>query len=76
MTAHYGQATAESGRKAYPIKDFCHVYGVGRSLAYDMIRRGELEARKAGRRTLITAASADRWFASLNRLHGEGVEAA
>ena len=50
---------------AYTIPDFCARYGVGRSLTYCLIAEGKLIARKAGRRTLIDAASAARWYAAL-----------
>jgi Helix-turn-helix domain len=50
---------------AYTIPDFCAHYGIGRSLTYELIADGKLIARKAGRRTLIDADSAARWYASL-----------
>jgi excisionase family DNA binding protein len=50
---------------AYTLPDFCLTYGIGRTTAYRLIDAGELEARKVGRRTVIDAASAARWYASL-----------
>ena len=50
---------------AYTIPDFCARYGVGRSSAYALIAAGKLIVKKAGRRTLIDAASAARWYATL-----------
>jgi excisionase family DNA binding protein len=44
----------------HPIKRFCHVYGVGRTKAYELINAGELDTVKVGRKRLITDASARR----------------
>ena len=54
------------------ISQFCDRYDVGRSFTYNLIKSGEIEARKAGRRTLITVESGDRWFAGLKRLDTGG----
>ena len=50
---------------AYTIPVFCRTFGVGRSTAYELMDTGRIDRRKAGRRTLIDAASAARWYASL-----------
>jgi hypothetical protein len=50
---------------ALSIKDFCQSYGVGRSLTYQLIGAGILEAKKQGAKTLIDRASAERWYRSL-----------
>jgi excisionase family DNA binding protein len=50
---------------AYTIPDFCQRYGIGRSTVYRLIDEGAIIVRKAGRRTLIDADSAARWYASL-----------
>ena len=50
---------------AYTIPDFCRTYAVGRTTVYRLIDEGAIVARKAGRRTLIDADSAARWYASL-----------
>lgn len=50
---------------AYTIPDFCHIFGAGRTTVYRLIAEGAIEARKIGRRTVIDAASAARWYASL-----------
>ena len=47
---------------ARTIKEFCRAYGVGHTKAYELIAQGKVEARKAGRRTLITEASARKWL--------------
>ena len=46
-------------------KIFCAYSGLGRSFIYEAIRSGELEARKAGRRTLILATEGERYLRSL-----------
>jgi hypothetical protein len=51
---------------ARTIKGFCAAYGVGQTTTYGLIKRGILETRKAGLRTLITEASARAWFESLS----------
>jgi hypothetical protein len=50
---------------ALSIKDFCRTYGVGRSLTYQLIGAGILEAKKQGAKTLIDSASAERWYRAL-----------
>jgi len=39
--------------------------GLGRSFLYELIARGQIDAVKAGRRTLLTTSSLDRFLASL-----------
>lgn len=50
---------------ALTIAEFGAEYGPCRASVYNMIRRGELEARKVGRLTVIPRAEAERWFAAL-----------
>ncbi|MBZ9859722.1 helix-turn-helix domain-containing protein [Mesorhizobium sp. CA12] len=57
--------SVESWRHAYTIKEFSRIYGVSRSFIYKEVARGNLEVRKAGRRTLILSDVADRWLQSL-----------
>ena len=52
---------------ALSVAQSCRTYGVGRSTAYGLIAAGVLEAKKAGAKTLIDRASAERWYASLPR---------
>lgn len=42
-------------------------YGWSRSYVFKHLQEGVLEAKKAGRRTLVTAESAERLYASLPR---------
>lgn len=55
-------------KNAYTIAEFCRRNSVGRTMAYEEIKNGRLEAVKAGRRTLITAAAEQAWLATLPRL--------
>ena len=45
---------------AFTIHDFCKLYGLGRSKAYQILNAGQIHARKAGKITLIDKASAER----------------
>jgi excisionase family DNA binding protein len=62
-----GEHLHEPGKIAYSIPQFCAACAVGRTFVYEEIKAGRLRAAKAGRRTLIDAAEARRWFASLRR---------
>ncbi|PZR47979.1 MAG: excisionase [Stutzerimonas stutzeri] len=42
---------------AYSVKEACRISSLGRTLIYQLIASGRLEARKLGRRTLIPASS-------------------
>jgi len=55
----------EAEREAFSIAEFCERYSVGQSLVFKHMREGLLPFRKAGRRTLIGRADADRWLNSL-----------
>lgn len=56
-------------RAAYSIEEFSKRQGFGRDKTYDEIRAGRLKAKKAGRRTLITAEEERRYLDSLPDLH-------
>lgn len=55
----------ETPAVALTIAAFVARYGVSRTRVFGEIKAGRLEARKAGRVTLIPVESADAWFASL-----------
>jgi hypothetical protein len=50
---------------AISIQTFCQTYSVARSFVYRLIADGALDVRKAGAKTLIDCASAERWYRSL-----------
>jgi hypothetical protein len=52
---------------AYTVAGFCAAYGVGRTFTYAEVKAGRLRLVKAGNRTLIGAAEAQRWFDNLQR---------
>jgi len=56
-----------TGKLAYSIPEFCAACAVGRTFAYGEIKAKRLNPLKAGRRTIIAAAEARRWLASLRR---------
>jgi len=51
--------------RAFPIRNFCVRYGIGRSKAYEEIKAGRLVAVKSGQRTLIREEDAETWLRSL-----------
>lgn len=53
---------------AYTVPDACRTFGFGPTKAYELIGKGVLDARKAGRRTLITADSLHAYLNSLPKL--------
>jgi excisionase family DNA binding protein len=53
-----------TSRRAFPISEFCRLYGIGRTKAYAEIAAGRLRALKVGRRTLIIYDAAEAWLAS------------
>jgi excisionase family DNA binding protein len=56
--------TSDSAR-AFDIRSFCEVYGVGRTKAYQEIGAGKLRACKIGRKTLIRREDAEAWLQGL-----------
>jgi excisionase family DNA binding protein len=50
---------------AYTIVEACALARTGRTTLYGAIRRGELVARKRGKRTLIIASELRRWVEQL-----------
>jgi excisionase family DNA binding protein len=59
------ESNIEQTRRGMTIQAFCDWSGVGRSFAYNLIQEGKIRARKAGKRTLIDAASAQAWWDAL-----------
>jgi len=53
---------------AVPVPEACRIVGIGRSRLYEEIAAGRIEARKAGKRTLVMVASLRDYVASLPRI--------
>ncbi len=49
----------------YTVNESLYISGFGRTKLYELIRDGHLDARKLGKRTLISAASLRAFLASL-----------
>jgi excisionase family DNA binding protein len=58
-------ANQTTNPEAYSIATFCAAFGIGMTKTYDLIKRGDLVARKLGTRTLILRADAEAWARSL-----------
>ncbi len=50
---------------AYSPDEAAHRAGVGRTLIFSEIKKGRLEARKAGARTIVTDDALMKWLGSL-----------
>ena len=47
------------------VKEFCRLYGIGRTTAYALAKRGEIDMLRMGvRHTVVTEESARRWSRS------------
>jgi excisionase family DNA binding protein len=60
--------TMTESRLAYSVSAAATVAALGRSTVYAAIRRGELTARKSGRRTVILAADLEAWLQALPQI--------
>ena len=54
-------------KKVMTIGEFSEVYSVGRTMVYELLKTGQLEALKSGGKTVITTEAAEKWLASLPR---------
>lgn len=60
MTAAKARTGVSSGtRSTYTVVEAAHVLGIGRGLAYDMVRQGQLPSLRLGRRIVIPAPALD-----------------
>jgi excisionase family DNA binding protein len=55
----------EKRKRAFSIAEFCERYGIGRTSAYQEIRKGRLRVVKVGKRSLVTEDSAEEWLQNL-----------
>lgn len=59
---------SDASEPAYvTIQAFCDLCGLGQTSIYAALRRGDIEAIRVGRRTLINSKQALRWLASQPR---------
>jgi hypothetical protein len=56
---------AKEERRAMTIRDFSSRYRIGRTLIYEEIAAGRLQARKVANRTLILQDEAEAWSRAL-----------
>ena len=61
------------GDLALEINELARRAKIGRTLLYEEIRSGRLEARKIGRRTIILAEDARAWLTAAPRVHREAL---
>lgn len=54
---------------ALSVNELCRQYSIGRTFFYEELKAGRLVAHKAGAKTLVAVAEAERWFASLGTVH-------
>lgn len=52
-------------KPAYSVTEFLAAFGLGRTKFYELVNAGEIKTRKAGAKTLVLAADAQRWLDSL-----------
>ena len=43
------------------VNDFCRAHGIGRTLFYEEVKRGEIKLIKVGKRTLVPDSEARAW---------------
>ena len=48
-------------RVNWRVDDFCRAHGIGRTLFYDEVKRGEIKIIKIGKRTLVSDSEAQAW---------------
>jgi len=61
----YGQMKSSPShfdqRVNWRVNDFCRAHGIGRTLFYDEVKRGEIKIIKIGKRTLVSNIEAKAW---------------
>lgn len=50
-----------TARVNWRVNDFCRAHGIGRSLFYEEVKRGEIKLIKIGKRTLVPDSEAKAW---------------
>ena len=49
-------------KKFYSVEEFSKLLGVSKSLIYNMVYKGEIPVRRAGKRILIPEIYVEQWF--------------
>jgi excisionase family DNA binding protein len=62
-----------SSRIAFSFDEFAKAASIGRTQVYQEIKAGRLRPLKCGRRTLVSAAEAQRWLERLASSHAAAV---
>lgn len=50
-----------TARVNWRVGDFCRAHGIGRTLFYEEVKRGEIKPIKIGKRTLVPDGEAKAW---------------
>ncbi len=58
---HLNTDTHATSRVNWRVDDFCRAHGIGRTLFYDEVKRGEIKIIKIGKRTLVPDSEARAW---------------
>ena len=67
FNADTGKSTGDSASDAnryVSMEDWCRLSGIGKTVSYQLLRDGQLRAKKLGRRTLIDLAAGLHWLAT------------
>ena len=56
-----------SDRVNWRVDDFCRAHGIGRTLFYEEVKRGEIKLIKIGKRTLVPDSEAKAWQSRKSR---------
>jgi hypothetical protein len=56
-------STPDTSPVNWRVNEFCRAHGIGRTLFYDEVKRGEIKLIKIGKKTLIPDTEAKAWQA-------------
>ena len=59
--SHFNSQLSENARVNWRVDEFCRAHGIGRTLFYDEVKRGEIKPIKIGKRTLVPDSEAKAW---------------
>ena len=58
---NFNSQLSTTARVNWRVDDFCRAHGIGRTLFYDEVKRGEIKLIKIGKRTLVPVSEAKAW---------------